>query len=152
MAVVMRRVSICKVAVPHRVLPVKQHPASFCLQTFLTATLAVALLMTSGCVGVTGKGAVGGAGSVALSVSPAAMSFGNVRVGTSTTQKIIITNDGTANLTVTSVTVSGSGFTIGGMIVPATLKPGGTDSLEVTYTASSGSASGTLRSIRRRTA
>jgi Abnormal spindle-like microcephaly-assoc'd, ASPM-SPD-2-Hydin len=110
---------------------------------FAAVTFA-AILITSGCVGTTGKGAVGGGGSskgtVAMNVSPAALDFGNVAVGSGTMETVKITNDGTASLTISKFSVTGTGYQIGGLSAPMTLSAGQTATLNVSYTAASSGA------------
>jgi Abnormal spindle-like microcephaly-assoc'd, ASPM-SPD-2-Hydin len=78
-----------------------------------------------------------------LSVSPASLSFGNLVVGSSSTKSITITNSGGANLSISQITTSGTGFSGSGVTLPLILTPGQTATYTVTFSpASSGSASG----------
>jgi Abnormal spindle-like microcephaly-assoc'd, ASPM-SPD-2-Hydin len=91
------------------------------------AALAVTLsawLFTAGCIGVTGSpnssgtsggtGNSGGAQSAQLSPSSTQVNFGNVNVGSSTSQLVTVTAAGTANVTISSVAASGAGFSVSG--------------------------------------
>ena len=67
-----------------------------------------------------------------LSVSPAAVTFGNVAVGSTSNQSLSVTNSGTVAITISQATVTGAGFTMGGASLPLTLSPGNS----FTFTAS----------------
>ena len=78
-----------------------------------------------------------------VSVVPSSVSFGNVIVGSASTQSIALTNSGTANLTVTQATVSGNGVTTNGLTLPVTLTPGQTTNFNVAFSpTTTGSVSG----------
>jgi Abnormal spindle-like microcephaly-assoc'd, ASPM-SPD-2-Hydin len=95
------------------------------------AAMLFALLL-SGC---------GGGGStttttvtrIALSSVPTSVPFGDVRVGATSTQTAVIKNDGTSTVTVSSITVSGTGFTIQTPTIPFSLGPGQTQSISATF-------------------
>jgi len=92
------------------------------------AALAVTLsawIFTAGCIGLTGSpngtsGGTGGAGntggshSAQLSPSSTQVDFGNVTVGSSTSQLVTLTAAGNANVTISRVTASGAGFSVSG--------------------------------------
>jgi len=102
------------------------------------ATILIATVGIGGC-GVTRQGAAAtssGTGSTSttggsatpqsdavLSVSSPTLSFGNVQVGTATSQLLSLTNNGTANLVISAVSISGSGYSVSGgsnvTLVPA---------------------------------
>jgi hypothetical protein len=63
-----------------------------------------------------------------LTVSPTSVAFGNETIGTVSMQPVMLTSVGTAPVTINSVTLSGTGFTMSGATFPVTLTPG----LEVT--------------------
>jgi hypothetical protein len=104
----------------------------------------IAMLIASGCVGTTGKGAVGGGngtnGTVAITVSPAALNFGNLAVGTGSMQTVTITNDGTASLSIAKLAVTGTGYTIGGLTAPTTIASGKSATLNVAFKATASGA------------
>jgi Cep192 domain 4 len=90
-------------------------------------TLGVALascLAAAGCIGLTGSPGAGGSGggtgsssgsqASQLSPSSAQVAFGNVTVGSSTSQLVTLTAAGNSNVTITSVTASGTGFSVSG--------------------------------------
>ena len=84
-----------------------------------------------------------------LGVAPSSISFGNVTVGSSSSaQTITLTGSGTSSATISQATVSGAGFSIGGLSLPLTLSVGQTASINVTFTpATAGSASGSIAFI-----
>src|SRR5437867_1370353 len=60
-----------------------------------------------------------------IQVSSSSINFGNDPVGTNTSQALIITNTGTATLSITQVTASGStAFTVGGYSPPLSVSAG----------------------------
>src|SRR5205807_21662 len=59
-----------------------------------------------------------------ISVTPPSASFGHVAVGTRNSYAITMTNSGTASVTVSQATVSGSGLSMSGLSLPLTLTPG----------------------------
>jgi len=72
-------------------------------------------------VSLTGTGTTA---TAALTINPTSLSFGNVTTGTSSaTQNVVITNTGNANVTISQITLSGSGYTMAGGSVPVTLAP-----------------------------
>ncbi len=86
-------------------------------------------------VGLTGTGA----GAAGISVAPGSLAFGEQKISTASAQKsAVITNIGSAPLTISSVTISGlnsfdfSWSTTGNL--PLTIAPNGTLALNVTFT------------------
>jgi len=69
-----------------------------------------------------------------LSVVPASVGFGTVAVGSTNTQTMMVTNQGTANLSVSQATVSGTGFGLSPSALPMTVAPGKSGTLTVTFT------------------
>jgi len=76
-----------------------------------------------------------------LTPSPARIDFGNVRVKTSSSQTVTLTNSGTggicgtcgASVTISAASASGTGFTLNGISLPLTLKAGQSTSFNVTF-------------------
>jgi Abnormal spindle-like microcephaly-assoc'd, ASPM-SPD-2-Hydin len=115
----------------------------------LLAALAVILLSfgLSSCAGYTTTAATqsGGSGSGVLSPSASPISFGNVAVGSNSTQSLSITNTGTSAVNVTAATISGSGFTITGGNLATSIGVGQSVTAQIQFApTSSGAASGTL--------
>ncbi len=72
-------------------------------------------------VGLSGTGI---AATLTLGISPATLSFGNITTGTSSTlQNVTITNTGNSNVSISQITLSGSGYSMTGGSAPATLSP-----------------------------
>jgi len=91
-----------------------------------------------------GGSSSGGSQTSQLSPSSAQVSFGNVTVGSSTSQLVTLTAAGTADVKISSVTASGSGFSVsGGSNV--TLTPSQSVTISVAFQPSAaGSATGKL--------
>jgi hypothetical protein len=80
-----------------------------------------------------------------ISVVPTSVNFGNVTVGITNTQSVTVSNPGSANLSITQATVSGTGFALSGVTLPLTLVPGSSAVLTVSFTpASASSTTGAL--------
>ena len=78
-----------------------------------------------------------------LSVSTSALSFGNTAVGKAVTQAITLSSSGTLAVTVNSVAIAGSDFSVVGGSSPVTLAPGQSATVSVQYKpASAGSDTG----------
>jgi len=68
-----------------------------------------------------------------LTVSPASHDFGNVTVNTAATAALILTNSGTAHLSITNIAVSGTGFQITPIKEPAGIPAGGQLVVSLTF-------------------
>jgi hypothetical protein len=116
----------------------------FALESILRAmSAAVALLViliTSGCVGVTGKGTTPAVTGVSIGISPSSVSFGNVSVGQSTTKTVTLTNNGTVALSVSGISVAGTGFTASGPHLPISLAAGQSTSISAAFKPTTGAA------------
>ncbi len=97
--------------------------------------LAIAtLLALTGCaqtVKLTGTGVTPPA--PALTLNATALAFGNVWLDQSASQTITMTSSGTAPVTVTSIAVSGSEFSIVAPTLPLTLQPQATGQIQVSF-------------------
>src|SRR5258708_20910691 len=81
-----------------------------------------------------------GSGTLAaLSPNPSSFNFGNVLVGSTGAQTITLSNSGTASVTISAASASGTGFSITGLPVPPTLHPGQTTSLTARFASASAS-------------
>jgi hypothetical protein len=81
----------------------------------------------------------------AMQLQPTIVSFGDVQVGAAAAQNVTITSFGTAPLTVSAITITGSGFTVSGLTLPATLDPGQTADFEISFDPSAaGAATGQI--------
>jgi hypothetical protein len=96
--------------------------------------------------GVSTVAAVTGTGIQAgLSVTPTAANFASVVTGNTSSQTVQLKNSGTANLTISQATVSGTGFSASGLTLPLTLTPGQSGSFSVQYAPQvAGNASGSI--------
>ncbi len=125
---------------------------------FLSGTLLFSAAILSGCAGVTSaKGSSttttasetsttnqSAVAPAALSASPATVAFGNVSVGSSSNQSLTITNSGGTAATISQASASGTGFSLSGVTLPATLNPGTSATFTATFApGATGSASGT---------
>ena len=68
-----------------------------------------------------------------LTVSPASHNFGNVTVNTVANAAVSLTNSGAANLTISRIVVSGTGFAASPIKTPTTVPAGGNVVLNVTF-------------------
>jgi hypothetical protein len=84
-------------------------------------------------------------GTSALSANPTSISFGNVTVGNSSTQKVTLTNAGTTSVTISNASLTGTGFSLNGPTLPVTLSASQSTSFNVTFAPkSAGSVTGSL--------
>ncbi len=98
---------------------------------------------SSGAATVTLSGRGTAASSPQLTLSAETLSFGGVTVGSSTTQSLTLSSTGTAAVTVNSAAITGTGFSLVGGILPATLNPGQSMVLQVRFNpATTGAATG----------
>jgi len=71
-----------------------------------------------------------------LNASSTLLSFGNVPMPTSSTKSVTLTSAGNSSVTISSVTLSGPGYTVSGVATGLILTPGQTATLNVTFTPS----------------
>jgi hypothetical protein len=84
-------------------------------------------------------------GSGKLTSHPAPMSFGSVQVGSSKRSTGTLTNSTARGVTISAASTTASGFRVGGLNLPLTIKPGQSTTYTVTFSPrSSGSFSGNL--------
>lgn len=80
-----------------------------------------------------------------LSPSPSSLSFNGVTVGSNRQLSETITNTGESSVTISQVSISGTGFSLSGLTAPTTLTAGSTVTFDVTFTpTTAGTASGTV--------
>src|SRR5260370_23802123 len=80
-----------------------------------------------------------------LSASPSSVAFGDVEVGTTSTQTVTFSSAGTGSLTVSQAAVSGAGFIMTGQTFPLTLSAGQSSSLSVQFAPTvTGSTTGSI--------
>jgi hypothetical protein len=95
-------------------------------------TLATSDSSASLTVPLSGTGAVK-ATSPGLHLGSASVSFGDIQVGNTSAQSVTITSSGTAALTISAVTVAGTGFSASGLSLPVTLDPAQTAELVIDF-------------------
>jgi len=110
------------------------------------AVFAVVISNTAGTVtSSTATLTVNAAPAPAIQVSPTPINFGNAVVGTNLSQALIIKNSGTAALTISQVTATGSGFGVSGFSLPLNINAGQQTSITVAFLpAAVGSVSGNI--------
>jgi len=80
-----------------------------------------------------------------LAPSPASIALGNVAVGTSSSQSETLVNNGGTSVTISSASVSATGFSLVGLSLPVTLGTGQSTSFIVTFApTATGTASGNI--------
>jgi hypothetical protein len=80
-----------------------------------------------------------------LKIGVTSLSFGNVPLNTSATQSLTLTSTGTAPVTISAATPTGTGFSLQGATFPLTVNPGKSGTLSVQFNpTATGSASGQL--------
>lgn len=111
-------------------------------------SLFCGVLVLSGCVASTGEKAgtgTGGVGTPSITASPSSVNFGNEAVGSTVSQSVTISNSGTADLSISQISVTGSDFSYSNISLPATVQAGSSASLTVSFKPSSaGNASGSV--------
>jgi Abnormal spindle-like microcephaly-assoc'd, ASPM-SPD-2-Hydin len=90
--------------------------------------------------------AMSGAGTQPqISATPSSAAFGNVSTGTNNTQTITISNGGSGSLTISSVNVTGAGFSFTGISAPVTIAAGKNASFNAVFApTSAGAVSGSI--------
>jgi hypothetical protein len=94
-------------------------------------------------VGLTGTGI---AATHTLSISPASLNFGTVTTGTfSAQQNVLITNTGNSSVTISQITLTGSGYSMTGGGAPVTLSPSQNITLAIQFSPlAAGSINGSI--------
>jgi hypothetical protein len=93
-------------------------------------------------ISLTGSGTAAPAGT--LNVVPSSLSFGSITVGSSSSQTLTVTAS-TASVTISQANVTGAGFTVSGLTLPATLAAGQSLSFTVNFApTAAGSVTGSL--------
>jgi hypothetical protein len=123
----------------------RRFPFPFILEILATLLIVASILFTSGCVGVAGKPGTSGAGSASIEVSPSTINFGSLTVGQSATKTLTILNSGTKSLSVSGISVAGTGFAVMAPALPLVLAAGQAGNVATTFTATAtGNAAGTI--------
>jgi hypothetical protein len=117
----------------------------FALESILrgisAAVALLAILVTSGCVGAAGKSPnTAAATGPSIEISPSTVSFGDLAVGQSATKTLTVTNNGTEELTVSGISVTGTGFSASGPKLPMSLSAGQSASISAVFKPTAGTA------------
>jgi len=81
----------------------------------------------------------------AISVTPGALNFGNLTVKTLASHTVTLSNTGTAALTISQASVSGTGFSLSGLTAPVTVAAGASMNFTVSFQpTATGAASGSI--------
>jgi hypothetical protein len=145
--------SVSSIAISGVTLPIKLAAGTSATLTAAykpTAAGSVAgkITVTSNAVGsptIVDLSATAAAAVVQLTPSASSLSFGNVTVGSSGTSQLTVKSTGNTNATISKVTVSGTGFVLGGSAASVILDPSQTESYTVNFDPkAAGAISGTL--------
>jgi hypothetical protein len=140
MRVVMTRAPILEGARVNEVIRSQRFALESVLRGVSGTVALLVILMLSGCVGVTGKGTTQTATGVSIEISPNTVSFGNLAVGQSATKTVTVTNSGAEMLTVSGISVAGTGFTASGPKLPISLSAGQSASISAVFKPTAGVA------------
>jgi hypothetical protein len=98
---------------------------------------AETLTITSNATPANVSVALSGSGTTAatpqLTSSATSLNFGNVTVNSGASLPLTLTSSGTAPVTITAESVSGTGYSVSGSSLPLTLNPGQTATLQLTF-------------------
>jgi fibronectin type 3 domain-containing protein len=75
-----------------------------------------------------------------LSITPTSTNFGNVPLGSNSTQSVVLKNTGTSNITISQANVAGREFSMSGMSLPLALTAGQSTGFNVVFTPSAAGA------------
>ncbi len=93
---------------------------------------------------LTGVNFTATAQSGTLSANPTSLAFGNVTVGSTASQNVTVTANG-ASITISQANVTGTGYSITGLAIPATIAAGQSATFAVQFTpTSTGTANGSV--------
>ena len=106
-------------------------------------TLALTTPNSTTSIGLSGNGTI--SEQPGLTLSTTSVDFGTATINTAVTASVTMTSSGTAPLTISSATATGSGFSLSGLALPVTLSPGQSASLTLSFDpANAGSFSGAV--------
>jgi hypothetical protein len=131
MRVHMKHDSILERADARDILRSAAKHTTIALRNFAVLLMIFGTVVTSGCMGLTGKPSL--IPSIALALTPNPVDFGSVIVGSSANQTLTVTNSGQGKFTLSTVSASGPGFTISGLSAPQTLASGQSVNLTVVF-------------------
>ena len=139
--------SLSAPSLPVAVLAGQSTPVSLVFSPNAAGTFNATVSITSNAsnspvsVSLTGAGVASGQ----LAVNPTSESFGNVTVGTQSSQTITLTNNSGSTVNISQAAVSGTGFALSGITTPLALNPSQSTTFTVTFSPQvTGSASGNV--------
>ncbi len=110
-----------------------------------TGTLAIASNAPNSALSFALAGTATAASTGTLSPQTASLGFGSVQMGNAPTMSEVLTNTGSASVTITGATATGTGYSLTGMTTPMTIAAGGTATFSVKLAAqTAGTASGNV--------
>jgi hypothetical protein len=80
---------------------------------------------------------VSAAATLVLNASQSSLNFSSINIGSNSVLPVVFTNGGNSNVTISSVAISGAGYTASGVSSGQIVAPGKTATLNVTFTPSS---------------
>ena len=115
-----------------------------------SATTTIASDASNGTATFNLAGAGTGAGALPglLALNPTTETFGSVTLGAQQTQTVTLTNSGQSSVSISQVSVSGTGFQVSGITAPLTLNPAQSTNFNVAFAPqAAGNATGTVTII-----
>ena len=111
----------------------------------ITGTLTVSADNAAAPVVVDLSASAASSSSPQLSVNPASINFGSVSTGLKGTSNLVLSNTGSADLTISILTLTGADFTLSGITTPKTIAAGQSATVTVTFAPpTTGSTTGSL--------
>jgi len=139
--------SLSAPSLPVAILAGQSTPVSLVFSPNAAGTFNATVSITSNAsnsatsVSLTGTGVASGQ----LAVNPSSESFGNVTVGSQSSQTITLTNNSGSTVNISQAAVSGTGFTLSGITTPLVLNASQSTTFNVTFAPQApGSASGSV--------
>jgi hypothetical protein len=125
------------------------------LGLFALIVASLAVLSLAGCVGLTGAGTPAGksnsnssSNSGTLAASATTLNFADVVAGSSSFQTLTLSNTGTAAITISQATVTGTGFSVVGGMTSVSIAGGKNQAFQVQFAPkSAGSVSGSISMV-----
>ena len=141
--------SVGTVSLPAVLQPGEQLPLTVTYEPSTEGAASGTLTVTSNDPSGPATVSLGGSGTATpapqLTVSPTAVNFGNVSVNVASIQPVTLKSTGTAPVTISAATATGSGFNVSGSNFPVTLNPNQSVTLQVRFDPSTaGAATGQL--------
>lgn len=116
-----------------------------CTRAAQLAMIFLCLATIVGCQGFSSKSSTTQTQPGSLSPIVASINFGTVKTGSTQALSETVTNSGASSVTISQITISGTGFTLSGFTAPATLAAGQSASFTVTFAPqTTASSTGTL--------